>query len=107
MRARARVMLFAFCAPYAALRVEPVLGRRQLGELVGGSVALLAPACASAEAGFKDLYTSDRSILSGGSGPVNGAVELPKFGDDGSLVGGGDSELETSFRTVRSGKASA
>jgi hypothetical protein len=64
----------------------------------------LTPLVATADRG-KDLYQSDRALLSGG-GSLNENAALPVFDDDGRIVDANGYEEQTTTQALRQGKAS-
>ncbi len=75
--------------------------RRHVSELLAGAF-LLTPAAACA----KELYATDGNVLSGGDGRLRESVDMPTFGEDGSLIDSKDIALESSTRAVRVGATS-
>lgn len=68
------------------------------------ATAALVPFSAVADRG-KDLYESDRSLLSGGT-TINENVALPEYDSEGRMVNIKGYEETTTTRSVASGKAS-
>jgi len=68
------------------------------------SAGCLLPYSAQADRG-KDLYTSDRAVLSGG-GAFAQDVNVPKFDENGALLDSNGYSDVVAYRTVSSGSAS-
>jgi len=91
-------------APSVALQLTRGDAVRSILSAASGAFVALTPLAVVADRG-KDLYESDRSILSGG-GEINTNVALPEYDSEGRMIDAKGYEEETTMRVLQQGKAS-
>ena len=104
MRTIMFVVGLLLAAPSVALQITRGDAVRSILSAASGAFVALTPLAVVADRG-KDLYESDRSILSGG-GEINTNVALPEYDSEGRMIDAKGYEEETTMRVLQQGKAS-
>lgn len=108
MRAAATALLLLDVSSSSALRLSRAEAVRGAIGISSGALTMLPQSATAAklmDGGYKDLYKSDRSLLSGG-GTLAQDAALPVFDEDGSIIDDSGYSTSVLMTPVRQGAAS-